>query len=312
MEQVSTFLKVPPATLIKTLLYDVGPDRKTHVAVLVRGDHDVNEAKLARIAGSSQLSLSGPQTIERLTGAPLGFAGPVKLSGVRLLVDHAVLGVVNGVTGANQAETHLVNVNPGRDFQPAAVADLRMITEEDGCPNCQGPLQFVKTIEAGHVFKLGTKYSQALGAAVQGADGQVAPMVMGCYGIGINRILATAIEQHHDEQGIIWPAALAPFQVLISVMKADNAEQARLGASLETTLSEAGIETLLDDRPLSPGAKLKDADLIGIPLRIVIGNVWEREQQLELSWRATKEKTLVKPEALVQAARKRLDNPTTP
>jgi prolyl-tRNA synthetase len=326
VEQVSTVLKVSPSKLIKTLLYDVdgGP-----VAVLVRGDHDVNAAKLARVlrqlppeggsssgqsraesrdvAGSRRVKLASVQTIERLSGAPMGFTGPVRLPGVRLLVDHAVMGIVNGVTGANQAETHLIHVNPGRDFQPSVVADLRMVTEEDPCPACGKRLGFVKAIEVGHVFKLGTTYSQAFGATVQDAAGAVQPMVMGCYGIGINRILAAAIEQHHDADGIVWPAALAPFHAVVSVMESANAEQRQAGEEAHDALARAGFDVLLDDREQSPGSKLKDADLVGIPVQVVVGKVWQRDRHLEVCLRASKEKTVAPPVALVETVQKLLD-----
>ncbi|MBI4342433.1 MAG: proline--tRNA ligase [Candidatus Omnitrophica bacterium] len=304
VEQVSKFLKVSPSRLIKTLLYDADTG---HVAVLVRGDHDVNEAKLARVVGTTQLKLSSPQAIERLSGAPIGFTGPVKLDGVRLLVDRDVMGVVNAVTGANQAEAHLINVNPGRDFEPSAVADLRVVTESDRCAACQGPLSFVKAIEAGHVFKLGTKYSQALGAVFQESGGALKPMIMGCYGIGVNRIVAAAIEQHHDPHGIVWPVPLAPFQVVVSVMEADNAQQRQVGLEVHDALAAAGLEVLLDDREQSPGSKLKDADLIGVPVQIVVGKVWQSERALEVCWRATKEKSRVKSGELVAAIQNRLE-----
>jgi len=305
VEEVSRFFKVASSRLIKTMLYDV--DEKQHVAVLVRGDHDVNEAKLTRLLGSLHAKLSSAQTIERLSGAPVGFAGPVKLRGVRLLADHAVMGVLNAVTGANQAEAHMVNVNPGRDFTPETVADLRVVTEADVCPNCRGRLTVVQAIEVGHVFKLGTKYTEVLGAVFQDPAGGVKPMIMGCYGIGVNRILAAAVEQCHDAQGIVWPVALSPFQVVVSVMEADASEHARVGAEVYDTLTRAGLEVLLDDRQQSPGRKLKDADLVGIPVQVVVGKVWNTEQQLELSLRATKEKLKVKREELVEAVRKQLD-----
>jgi prolyl-tRNA synthetase len=304
VEQVSRFLNVPATKLIKTLLYDVGEE---HVAVLVRGDHDVNEAKLARVLGSSHVKLSNAQTIERLSGAPVGFTGPVKLSGVRLLVDHAVMRIVNGVTGANQADMHLVNVNSGRDFQSSVAADLRMVTEDDGCPKCRHRFTFVTAIEVGHVFKLGTKYSQALGAAFQDPSGALKPMIMGCYGIGINRIVAAAIEQHHDANGIVWPVALAPFQVLVSVMESDNAELTREAERAHELLSHAGLDVLLDDRDQSPGSKLKDADLVGIPVQVVVGKVWKSDQQLEVGLRATKEKLRATDATLVEAVHKLLD-----
>ncbi|MBI3996866.1 MAG: proline--tRNA ligase [Candidatus Omnitrophica bacterium] len=325
VEQVSRFLKVTPAQLIKTLLYDVDPStslgmspknqaeglQKDHVAVLVRGDHEVNEAKVRRAVGSAQLKLSSSQTIEHISGAPVGFTGPVKLGGVRLLVDHAAMQVVNAVTGANAAETHLINVNPGRDFQPSLVGDFRIVTEEDRCPKCQSPLSFIRTIESGHVFKLGTKYSQALGALFQDADSTMKPMIMGCYGIGINRLLAAAIEQRHDAQGICWPVALAPFQVVISVMEASNADFMRVGQEVEQTLTASGLEVLLDDRDQSPGSKLKDADLVGIPVQVIIGKAWQAEQQVEVVVRSTKERVRVKFEALKETVDKLLDKVST-
>ncbi len=305
VEQVSQFFKVPARQLIKTLVYDVD---NGHVAVLVRGDHEVNEAKLARAIGSPDIRLSSAQTIERLTSAPVGFAGPVKLLNVRLIADHAVMGVVNAVTGANITDAHHTNVNPGRDFQPSIVADVRVVTEADRCPTCSGPLTFVRTIEVGHVFKLGTKYSQALGAVFQDPAGQLKPMMMGCYGIGMNRIVATAIEQHHDEQGIVWPRALAPMEVIVSIMDTQNAEAVQVAERVEQQLSHAGLAVLLDDRDQSPGSKLKDADLVGIPVQVVVGKAWQQARQLELCLRATKEKQRVSEELLPAQIHKLLDN----
>jgi prolyl-tRNA synthetase len=198
-------------------------------------------------------------------------------------------------------------VNPGRDFTADTVADLRVVTPEDRCPKCQGQLEFVRAIESGHVFKLGTKYSQALGAVFQEPGGPQKPMIMGCYGIGVNRILAAAIEQHHDANGIVWPAALAPFAVVVTVMEADSPDHLALGERLEQELAAAGLDTLLDDRVQSPGSKLKDADLVGIPVQVVVGKVWEAEQHLEVVLRPTKDKLRVKPELLVDTVRKQLD-----
>ena len=305
VQEISQFLNVPATKLIKTLLYDAD---QGHVAVLVRGDHEVNEAKLARVAGSAYVKLSTAAAIERLSGAPMGFTGPVNLPGVRLLVDHAVMSIVNAVTGANQAEAHLINVNPGRNFQPSLVADVRFVTEADACPSCGGPLTLLQAIEVGHVFKLGTKYTQALGAVFQDAEGTLKPMIMGCYGIGINRIVATAIEQHHDAHGIVWSRALAPFQVVVSVMMSDHPEHARVGQETADALTAAGFDVLLDDRDQSPGSKLKDADLAGMPIQVVIGKVWDQSRQLEISMRVTKEKVQVATEDLVPTIQKLLDN----
>jgi len=310
VEQVSAFLKVSPDKLIKTLIYDVGAHE--HVAVLVRGDHDVNEAKLARALEAPNLTLSSAQTIERLTGAPMGFSGPVKLNGIRLIADYSVMTVVNGVAGANRDQTHLINVNPGRDFQPETVTDVRVIADDDGCPACGKPVEFLSAIEAGHVFKLGTKYSQALGAMIQDPSGRQTPMIMGCYGIGVNRIIAAAIEQHHDIHGIVWPAALAPFEVLVTVLESGQAEHRTLADEVVAGLEQAGWDVLLDDREQSPGSKLKDADLVGIPVQVVIGKTWKKEGKLELVRRAGKERITVAPGEAAAAIGKWLDNTRLP
>ncbi|MBI3087775.1 MAG: proline--tRNA ligase [Candidatus Omnitrophica bacterium] len=306
VEQVSQFFKVSPSGLIKTLLYTTD---KEPVAVVVRGDHDVNEAKLARLLNAPQLKLADAAAIQRLTGAPVGFTGPVKLTGVRLLADHAVMGVVNGVAGANKDQAHLRGVNPGRDFTPAVVADLRVAVPGDPCAACGKPLAFVKAIEVGHVFKLGTKYSQALGATFQDEGGQAAPMIMGCYGVGINRIAAAAIEQRHDKDGIIWPPALSPFDAIVTVLEATDAKALKAGEEATETLGRAGLDVLLDDREQSPGSKLKDADLIGIPVQVVIGKVWASEGRLEVVARADKSRQKVEPAALVPSVERLLAPP---
>jgi len=309
VEQVSKFLKVTPAQLIKTLIYETDGQP---VAALIRGDHEVNEVKLARALNATALKLAAPAVIERISNAPVGFAGPVKLSGVRLVADHAVMEVVNAVTGANKAETHLINVNPGRDFVPEAVNDLRVVAAGDLCATCNHLLTLVRAIEVGHVFKLGTKYTQALGAMVQDPSGKHVPMIMGCYGIGVNRIVAAAIEQHHDQSGILWPPAISPFQVVVSVLAADTASIRQAGEEAAQRLEQAGLDVLLDDREQSPGSKLKDADLIGIPVQVVIGKVWEAEGCLELVERASKAKHKVEPAGLATAVKSLLDKPLQP
>jgi len=327
IKQVSELLNVPATKLIKTLIYEftarpapIGtgepaksagetqePVKPSHVAVLIRGDHELNEAKLARVTGAGAIKLAGAAVIERLSGAPVGFTGPVKLEGAQLLADHAVMSIVNGVTGANQADAHLINVNPVRDFRPEQVADLRFILGSDPCPKCRGKLEEITAVEIGHVFKLGTKYSQALGAMVQDAQGKLQPMIMGCYGIGVNRILACAIEQSHDGQGIIWPRGLAPFEILISLLDPGEPELAAAAEALYARLVSEGREVLLDDREQSPGAKLKDADLIGIPVQVVVGKVWQREKRFELCLRATKERLQSDEKSVSEAVSKLLD-----
>ncbi len=308
VEQVSGFLKVSPQQLLKTLIYESGKDA---VAVLVRGDHDVNDAKLKRLLKDPRLALAGGATIERLTKAPVGFAGPVNLSGVAIVADHAAMKVVNAVTGANTAETHLINVNPGRDFHAAQIADVRVITPQDPCPKCGKAVEFVRAIEVGHVFKLGTKYTQALGASIQDPSGKSGPMIMGCYGIGINRIVAAAIEQRHDANGIAWPVSLAPFAVVVTLMDPGDAAQQVAGQQAVQALEQAGFEVLLDDRPHSPGSKLKDADLVGFPVRVVVGKAWQGGKY-EVGRRGTREKLEVSPAELSVTVGKLLDKPETP
>jgi len=303
VEQVSRFLKVPASKLIKTLLYDAGTE---HVAVLVRGDHEVNEVKLGRLLGAFQLRLASSQTIQQVSGGPVGFTGPVGLK-ARLVADRDVMDVANGVAGSNAADAHVVNLNPGRDFTPQTVADLRLIVEGDPCPKCARPLEFVRAIEAGHVFKLGTKYSQALGAVFQDSSGRQAPMIMGCYGIGVTRVVAAVIEQHHDASGIVWPAAVSPFDVVVSVLETANEELAKAGLDAYARLRAAGLDVLLDDREQSPGSKLKDADLIGVPVQVVVGKLWAQERRLEVVDRATKTRHKSEPSELQALVDKLLD-----
>lgn len=282
IEQVSGFLQCLPQQMIKTLIYlaDGQP-----VAVLVRGDHEVNENKVRRILGASRIELADPETIQRVTGAPVGFAGPLGLR-VRLLADRAVMSVATAVTGANEADYHLVGVRPGHDFQPDLVADLRIASDGDPCPRCPGTLRLRRGIEIGHVFKLGTKYSAKLGANYLDDKGQAHPIIMGCYGIGINRILAALIETSHDEKGIIWSVSLAPYQVLVLPLNVADSNIMQAAERIYRALTDLGVEALLDDRDARAGFKFNDADLIGLPLRIVIGEKALQRGEVELKWRS--------------------------
>ncbi|MDI3280692.1 MAG: proline--tRNA ligase [Bacillota bacterium] len=287
VEEVAAFLQVPPARLIKTLLYETeqGP-----VAALVRGDHQLNELKLARTLRVGWVKLAGEETVQRISGAPPGFAGPVGLKGVRVVADRAVLALAWGVTGANAEDAHLVHVVPRRDFQPDWEADLRLAQAGDLCPRCrQGRLQESRGIEVGQIFQLGTKYSEALGATYTLEDGTERPIVMGCYGIGIGRTMAAAIEQHHDENGIIWPLSIAPFAVCIVTVNQREAEQAKVAEELYRRLWEMGIETIWDDRDERAGVKFKDADLLGFPLRVTVGPRALAQGEIEVKFRATGE-----------------------
>jgi len=267
--QVTEFLKCRPEQLIKTLIYLA--DGKP-VAVLIRGDHEANEAKIRRALAAETLQLAPPEVIEQVTGAPVGFAGPVGLKQqVPVFADREIEGMVNSITGANQADAHMTGVNLERDFRVDRFADLRMAADGDPCPRCSSRLVQQQAIEVGHVFKLGTKYSESLGAKFLDEHEQLRPIIMGCYGIGVNRILAATIETSHDAEGIIWPMSLAPYEVLVLPLKPTDPKISQAAGRLHDELSAAGVEVLLDDRDCRAGVKFKDADLIGIPLRVVVG-----------------------------------------
>ncbi|MGL4593342.1 MAG: proline--tRNA ligase [Thermoguttaceae bacterium] len=291
IEQVCKFLKAKPTKLIKTLIYVA--DGKP-IAVLVRGDHDVNENKLRNTLQVSKLELADSETIERVTGAPVGFAGPVGMKEkITILSDPSVLECVNVIVGANQNEKHCVNVNPVRDFQPDRVADIRNATEGDPCPRCSSTLSIQSAIEVGHVFKLGTKYSDALNAKFLDANETQHTIIMGCYGIGVNRIIAGLVETSYDESGIIFPVNLAPYQVVICPMKVSDEATMSLAKSLHDSLELAGVDCIVDDRDQRAGVKFKDADLIGFPLRVVIGEKGLAENKLEIKWRWDKESSFI-------------------
>jgi prolyl-tRNA synthetase len=295
VEEVAAFLKVTPADIVKTLIYET---EKGAVAVLIRGDHEVNEVKVKNLLGVTDLILAGIIKVQELTGAEVGFAGPVDLK-LPIYADQAVARMGAMVTGANRDNYHFKNVHPGRDFKITEVADLRSITAADQCPRCRGALTLLRGIEVGHIFKLGLKYSQALKAAVLDQEGKEQYIYMGCYGIGVSRIVAAAIEQGHDDQGIIFPMALAPFQVdLIPIDFSKNNDVKYCALNLHNSLEAAGIEVLLDDRDERPGVKFKDCDLLGIPLRVVIGPKTLGQGQAEVKERASSETKLISLEEL--------------
>jgi len=283
VEEVTAFLKVPATRLVKTLLYRV--DGKT-VAVLIRGDHEVNEIKLKKALGATDLVMVDAATVEKLTGAPVGFAGPIGLKEVPLIADLSVRGLVNVVVGGNAADTHWVDATPGRDFTPDRYADVRSAVVGDACPRCTKPLRIVRGIEVGHVFMLGTKYSEKMKAIYLDKQGQERMIVMGCYGIGVGRTAAAAIEQNHDAKGVIWPAPIAPFHVHVLPL-ADKGKVLEAAIALETEFEKAGIEVLVDDRDERPGVKFNDADLIGCPYQVVIGEKNFSQGLVELKERRT-------------------------
>ncbi len=283
---MSAFLKLPAERFVKTLLYAT---TSGVVAVLVRGDHEASETKIQGALGGEPVELAPEATIERVTGAPVGFAGPAGLD-VRILADAALRGARGMVSGANRKDEHVVGLDLERDAPKASYADLRQAVAGDGCPRCErGSFGAHRGIEVGQVFYLGTKYSESMKAHFLGADGQERPIEMGCYGIGITRTVAAAIEQHHDAAGIIWPAPIAPFGAHVIPVNAADATLRETAERIATELEAAGIDTVLDDRDERPGVKFKDADLIGIPARVTVGPRALQKGCVELKPRAAGE-----------------------
>jgi len=284
IEKVSELLKVEPARLVKTLIYKC--DDKV-AALLLRGDCDANEIKLKNYLKCGNLELAGPKTIEEVTRAPVGFSGPVGLKNARIVADNSVKGMVNFVTGANKKDAHLINVNIDRDFETKEFGDFRMITEADGCPSCGKPIKITQAIEIGHTFKLGTKYSEVLGARFLDKDGKENTVVMGCYGIGVNRIMAGLIETSNDKDGIIWPVSIAPYDIIIIALNMEDKKVKEIADDMYKKLSKAGHDVLYDDRSESAGIKFKDADLIGIPIKIIVGSKNAKKDIIEVKDRKT-------------------------
>jgi len=301
IQEVSDFLKVDPRQMVKTMIYISGG---LPVAVLLRGDHEVNETKLTKVLGQETVALADHNTIEHVTGAHVGFAGPVGLK-IKIIADQAVSILRNFVTGANKSDAHLLNVNTERDFRIDQVANVRYVTRGDTCPKCNCELDVSQGIEIGHVFKLGTKYSDALKAKFLDANGKEKSTIMGCYGIGVNRIIASLIERSHDENGIVWPLSLAPYQVIIIPVNVNDTNSMKMANSIYDDLTNnKGIDVLLDDRDQRPGVKFKDADLIGIPIKIIIGKKFTETKELEIKLRKSGEIFLTPPEEV----RSRLKN----
>ncbi len=296
IEKVSEFLKVESVKLVKTLLYKA--DEKT-VALLLRGNLEANETKFKNYLRCSILELADEKAIEAVTGAPAGFSGPVSLNKVRIVADNSVKDMVNFVTGANKKDAHLINVNIGRDFETKEFADLRVITKDDKCPSCGKDIDIERAIEVGHTFKLGTKYSEVLGANILAADGKSVPAIMGCYGIGVTRIIPTLIETSNDKDGIIWPISIAPYQVMIVALNIASKKVKDVSEAVYKDLTEAGYEALFDDRDISAGIKFKDADLIGIPIQIIVGEKNAKKDFIEVKMRKTGEVKEIKSSELI-------------
>lgn len=268
IDELVQFFNTTADRFVKTLIYSI--DNKT-VAVMVRGDREVNSTKLQNLFKASAVELADRATVERATGAEVGFAGPIDINADALVVDDEVAHMKNFIIGANETGYHYENVNYGRDFRADMVADVRNIEEGDRCPKCGQAIKIARGIEVGHIFKLGTKYSKALGATYLDENGEEQPIIMGCYGIGLNRTMAAIIEQHHDDKGIIWPMNVAPYHVIITIASNYQPEQVEAAERIYAQMLERGVEVLLDDRDERAGVKFNDADLIGIPIRITVG-----------------------------------------
>jgi len=308
IDEVSSFLSVEPERIVKTLIYETeaGP-----VAALIQGNHELNETKLRNALQVEEIAMADPETIFTVTGAPVGFAGAIGLN-VRIISDFGIKGMKNMVMGANEEDKHIINVNEERDFHVDEYADLRMITPSDSCPRCGGKLRFGRGIEVGHIFKLGTKYSKALNATFLDKNGREAPIIMGCYGIGIERTVAAAIEQSHDDRGIIFPISISPFEVTILPLETHEAHVSSAADALYVRLSEMGLAVLLDDRDERPGFKLMDADLLGTPVRATVSLRTIQKNSIELKLRSGKDVTFVPvskaPEAIREVVRSLYDS----
>ena len=299
IEDLADFLKITPQAFIKTLIYKIsncgvelpGQDsEEKFVAVCIRGDLDVNEAKLCAVLKASDAELASDEDVSRITDAPVGFAGPVKLTKAPVIADKSVMTMHDSVTGGLKKDVHFIHVEPNRDFTPLMVADVRTVKPGDKCPDCGAEFYTKKGNELGHIFKLGDKYTKSMNVTYLDENGKQQTPIMGCYGIGVDRTLASIIEEHHDENGIVWTMTTAPYQVAIVPVKYDGVMK-ETSDKLYKELSDAGIEVLLDDRNERPGVKFKDMDLIGIPVRIVVGE--KNLPNVEIKMRNQSEANLV-------------------
>jgi len=304
IDEVSSFLKIKPYQLVKTLLYiaDAKP-----VAALVRGDRDLNEVKLKNATGAIDLRMATAPEVEQISKAPVGFAGPVELNNVPLYVDPLVASLKNFTVGANQNEKHIINVNINLDFKATKIVNLTLARTGDLCPKCGGNLTSKKGIEVGNTFMLGTKYSETLGAKFLDAEGKEHPIIMGSYGIGITRTPQAAIEKYYDDKGIIWPQNIAPYLVELIPLKMDSPEQLKAAEKIYKELTEAGIDVLMDDRDERPGVKFNDADLIGLPIRITIGDKSLKDNRVEVKARIADKPDLVELNDVLEAVKRLKD-----
>lgn len=285
IEELTSFLSISPDQLIKTLIFVADGEV---VAALVRGDHELNEVKLKNFLGAQTVELADVSLVEKTTDAPMGFAGPIGLK-ARMVADNAIREMKNFVTGGNKKDVHIRNVNIGRDFKVENFGDLRTISPHDICPRCGGEIQFGRGIEVGHIFKLGTKYSQALKAVFLDEQGKETPIIMGCYGIGVGRTVAAAIEQNNDKDGIIFPIPISPFEVTILPLQMHETTVIETAERIYAGLLDHDIDVLLDDRDERAGVKFKDADLLGTPVRVIVGLKGVKKGQIEIKLRSESE-----------------------
>ncbi len=303
INEVSDFLELPQTRQIKSLIYMVD---SLPVLILLRGDHQLHETKLSGAVGSDRFRPAESAEIRAAFGASAGSLGPVGVGDMRVLADSALEGRRDLVCGANEDDYHLLHVTPGRDFTPEW-HDLRSVADGDACPECGQPVTVDKTVELGHIFKLGYKYSKSMGLNVLDQNGKGVPVVMGSYGIGVERIMVSAVELFHDELGIVWPRSIAPFEVVITVVGHKDPDQMAAGQRLYEELCSRGVDCLLDDRKERPGVKFKDAELIGIPLRLTIGRKLA-EGDVELFSRVDRESSIVALDSVVSQIETRLQN----
>lgn len=289
IQDLVDFLKVGKDEQIKTLMYDADGEL---IAAILRGDRELNEIKLKNALGCNELFMANEEDVRRSSGAGFGSLGPVGMD-VKIYADLEVVAMKNFTCGANEDDYHFTNINLGRDFVPEAILDIRNAVAGDPCPLCQAELKMLRGIEVGHIFKLGTKYSDVMGATFRDQNGQSCPFVMGCYGIGISRTMAAAVEQNSDENGIIWPIPIAPYHIIVVPVNSNNEEQIQAANSIYKILEQEGLEVIIDDRDERAGVKFKDADLIGIPVRITIGPKALQENKVEVKKRWEKEVELV-------------------
>ena len=281
VDRVAALLQISAKDIVKTMFY-LADD--VVVAALVRGDRVVQSVKLKNLLNADDVEPVAEEEVWERTKLPAGYLGPVGLE-MKVVADHEVMGMASCVTGANEKGHHLQGVIPGRDFTPDITGDLRQITTEDSCPLCDGALGLTEGIEVGHIFKLGTGYSESMNATFQDNEGGEQHFVMGCYGIGVSRVVAAAIEQNHDQNGIIFPVPMAPFQVIVLNLSLKNEETSKAAEDLYLNLKQQGHDVLYDDRDERPGSKFKDADLIGIPFRVTVGKTYEKNGEVEVRLR---------------------------